>query len=668
MNRWLSPALFSDLAGVDERGVQKALSRALQGKPWNGYALQVREIPGVGGKSGTQYQVSLASLPQALQDRYHATYAPLKNDRATGDRANRVREFRYQIIRPAIDLDHRSASRGKLIAEIVAREHLTPDGEIITITKKTFYNWLNAYKEGGIAALARKTDKRKGQRLVRISRQWDRHVTLPDDVKLRLAIDLRDYVRALHKNLESRSNIIAKASRDLLVWTRDAGSNVPANVCRVPEKFVRDEASFRKVGTYKKDRKAHEDKRPRILRAAGLLEPMEIVFGDVHHLDFVLTRVEGYQAYPKAVAWLDMATNRIWMDVYVLPERQGIRNEHVIESFIRMCTAWGGPKHLYLDNGSEYNWADFIGDAMKLVREDGTMRIDRFDRKTGVIRAKAYNAPAKTIEGVFGNLETNHFQTLPGWIGGDRMKKPTANLGKLPDPFPGTFEDFQAAIAAALKLYHYRSQTRDGGNLKGAPFEVYQRAIDAGWKATAIDADAWAVTFSKEEVKKVTQGRISHKGLWTCRELQSYQGERVTALIPKYSSWNRIPLRGEDGKLLGFAERDVAYHPLDPAGAIESEARAKAHRAPIRIMAKSLSVDPVEDNARHAAMLPDDPVAPIGGTVTASPEAREIAAGLAESPAIRLNRQLEADIKESREAREIEERFEKLLEGKKWAS
>jgi hypothetical protein len=374
-------------------------------------------------------------------------------------------------------------------------------------------------------------------------------------------------------------------------------------------------------------------------------------------------------AYPLT---LDMATNRIWMDIYMLPERQGIRNEHVIDSFIRMCTAWGGPKHLYLDNGSEYNWADFIGDAMKLIREDGFYgleRIDRYDRQSGVIRAKAYNAPAKTIEGVFGRLETHHFQTLPGWIGGDRTKKPTANLGKLPEPFPGTFEDFKDAINAALKLYHFQDQTRDHGNIKGSPMGLYQHAIEAGWSMTAIDPDAWAIAFSEEKVKRVSQGTISHNGRWTCRELQAYAGDRVIALIPKYSSWNRLPLKDEEGRLLGFAERDVAFHPLDIAGSIESDARNKAQKATIRLMASQApKIDPVADNARHAAALPDDPVAPVGATVTASPQAKEIATGLAESPAVRLNRQIEAELKESREAREIEENFRKLMEKSKWAS
>ncbi|MBX3597313.1 MAG: hypothetical protein KF874_07055 [Rhizobiaceae bacterium] len=661
--------MFADLGEIGERSAEKALSRALKGKTWNGFYLTVREIPGVGGKAGTQYEVLLSTLPRAMQDRYFAVYEPLEKQRHTDEKASRLRDFRYSIIRPVLQIPHSQRGRGKIVKEIAAREHLAPDGEFITVTEVTIYTWIRAYERGGVTALARKVDKRKGTKIVLVGYRWDREVQLSHDAKVKIANDLRDYVRGLHKNRESRNNIISKASRDLLRWTREAGFDATPEICRVSEVFVRNERHFRKAGQFKKDRKAYEDMRPRIRRAAALLEPMEIVVGDVHHLDFILTRVPGFTPYPKAVSWLDMATNRIWMDIFMLPEKQGIRNEHVIESFIRMCNAWGGPKHLYLDNGSEYNWADFITDAMKLIRGDDCFRIDRFDRQTGVIRAKAYNAPAKTIEGVFGRLETHHFQTLPGWIGGDRTKKPTANLGKLPEPFPGSFDDFKEAIGAAIKLYHFQDQTRDQGNLKGSPAGLLQRAIDAGWTATGIDPDAWAVAFSEEKVKKVTQGTISHNGLWTCRELQSYVGDRVTALIPKYSTWNRLPLKDEKGKLLGFAERDTAFHPLDISGAIEGDARARANRKAIRVLDKlAPNIDPLDDNSRHASLLPSEPVTPIDAFVTASPEAKEIAAGLAESAVVRLNRQQEIQLKESRDALEADAKFRRLLEKNKWAS
>jgi hypothetical protein len=47
-----------------------------------------------------------------------------------------------------------------------------------------------------------------------------------------------------------------------------------------------------------------------------------------------------------------------------------------------------------------------------------------------IVRAKPYNARAKPIEGIFGVLETHHFAKLPGWVGGNRMKSKTANIGR----------------------------------------------------------------------------------------------------------------------------------------------------------------------------------------------------------------------------------------------
>ena len=59
-------------------------------------------------------------------------------------------------------------------------------------------------------------------------------------------------------------------------------------------------------------------------------------------------------------------------------------------------SAWGLPSALYLDNGSEYRWADFVDDAMKLIARV-TFTDDRDSR---VVRARPYNAPAKAIEGI----------------------------------------------------------------------------------------------------------------------------------------------------------------------------------------------------------------------------------------------------------------------------
>lgn len=364
----------------------------------------------------------------------------------------------------------------------------------MNVSWQNFYRWLKLYEDGGLAALAPKVRADRGSTKVAVSRRWDRAAaSLPTEVKARIAKQLKGYVRGLHKNLESKKNIEAKASRDLLRMTAEASLELTPEDCKVPYNYVRAERSFRKVGQFRNDRKAFEDGRPHIHRRPPE-GPMEIVFGDVHHLDFILPELEGFNRYPKAIAWLDMATNRIWMDIHMLRKREGIRNEYVIESFMRMCATWGAPKHLYLDNGSEYNWADFISDAMKLERLDpeafGSVQTRMLDRT--VIRAKPYNAQAKTIEGAFGNLERHHFSSLPGWIGGNRHQKKSANVGKPPDAFPDSFDEFKQAIGNALQLYHNREQTRHWGRVKGSPNDLYAKAVARGWAKTAIDPDAFS--------------------------------------------------------------------------------------------------------------------------------------------------------------------------------
>ena len=238
---------------------------------------------------------------------------------------------------------------------------------------------------------------------------------------------LRDYIRAQHKNHESLENIRFKAARILAKITKEMGFEPAPGVCEVPHNIVKAEGVYRQVGVFKRDRKAWQVALNYVRRTRDGLFPCEVVHGDVHSKDFLLQEFEGLQRYAKAICWQDVATNRIWMTIHVLPKGKGITNAHVIQSFMEMVSAWGLPKTLYLDNGSEYNWADFIGDAMKLVAPDGSKAI---------VRAKPYNARAKDIERFFGNWEKHHVFKIPGSVGGDRMKSKTANIGREPTPFP----------------------------------------------------------------------------------------------------------------------------------------------------------------------------------------------------------------------------------------
>lgn len=268
------------------------------------------------------------------------------------------------------------------MAELASKPFRRPNGKQAAPSARTINRWIEAYegrnagRPKGFGALTRKKRADAGRKLASIY--------LPFDTWL-----------------------IQKAGRAEL---EKATAGVNALVCGLHKNLTTPHfISFRLAA---KDRKAFEDaNRPRISRSVHGMAPMAAVEGDVHPLDFFLGDRGEFQKYAKAICWLDVATKRLWMDVVFLRKGEGVRNEHVMRSFINMCAAWGLPQVLRLDNGSEYNFADLLEDMLKLNSLD--MRFELAGREGGVSRAQAYNAPAKQIEGVFRVLE-RYARPLPG--------------------------------------------------------------------------------------------------------------------------------------------------------------------------------------------------------------------------------------------------------------
>lgn len=229
-----------------------------------------------------------------------------------------------------------------------------------------------------MAALGRAKRNDAGTARVFVTRTWDAVVPFTDTVKERIALHLRQYIRGLVQKGEAPSNIRMLAARKLANFTFEAGHPIDAadraRVCHIPKGHVDREAIHRKVRVFDADRKAHEDAKPRIRRTRSGLLPMDIIVGDVHPIDVLITREDGSTTTARAIAWLDFASNRVWIAPVRLEKGEGVRNDHVIASFARMVTAWGMPRALHLDNGSEYNWAAFIDDALKLIDRDGLNR------------------------------------------------------------------------------------------------------------------------------------------------------------------------------------------------------------------------------------------------------------------------------------------------------
>lgn len=642
-------ASLADLAchaGISRQALEKAVINIVRGRTraWRGASLVVRTVRGRGGRSGIRYEVLVASLPLDLQESFKAAQrAAPETLPAPAEGHSAEREWWYRLLRPAFVHPKHSSERGAALSHILERPLTDWRGKPVRPSRRTLERKLAKLDLHGIGGLAPRRRKDKGTTKVVISAVWDAAVPFDEAEKQYIASRLRDYIRGLYKDGASTTVLRTLAGEKLKLLTFSAGCTVTSDLARVftvPRRFIEAEASFRNVAVFKKDRKTYEDARPRTHRTRDGLKPMQIVVGDVHHLDIVMHREDGTTVWPKAISWLDQATNRIRMDIIALAPNEGVRNADVIRSFVNMTQdlIWGMPRTLYLDNGSEYKWPDFVDDAMKLVDRKLMDHLDYVDngRSSQIVRARPYNAAAKAIEGIFGVLEQTYFRTIPGWAGGDRTNKKTAKVGRPTEPFPGNLDDLRAIIGGHLVAYEASPQR---GSLKNrSPRAMYLTALEAGWQRIDAKANELRSVFAISETRVVRQGATSYGDRpWTCPELETYLGNRVTIRIPKFEEPAVLPLLDENGELFGFAEPATLYGVLDKAGARKASQIAQTHRSAIRELDRSApNIDTTVEVMAYAASLPPLPAAPIAGTISVN---AEIAAGLSEPSEERSDRQ-----------------------------
>lgn len=519
MTGWVDSRGLAALLGVTQPKASKIIRLWLFGRPYRGTIATIATRHGRGGHSGLVYLVAIDSLPAELRPR--------------------------------------------------AAEHSIPMPAPLPIK------------------LPRKRREDRGERRCDISRAWDSGVPFDEAQRKKIAAALRQYVRgAWAIGFPSASIVCDGARKELIKLTRaagfDPGDAELLRLCRVPAPFVaKDRRKYAMIHTARADAKRFFDRElPNVRRSRAHLLPMECVAGDVHHIDILTRRDDGSTATVKMVTWADLANNRLFVTPFLLAKGEGICREHVALSFAEMAThpQWGLPGGLYLDNGGEYNWSESLNDILRL----GIGR-ERIDLREPVTRARPYNAPAKVIETFFATLERGPFAMLPGYIGGNRMKAKTHNVGKAPQPFPGSGEDFRAAIDDALAYYHTRQQA---GFLAGrSPNDAFNAAVAAGWDRTDIDADALALAFADVAERTIDKGAIHYKG-------RVFGGDALLALGSGGRVFIRVPLIGDaarvavfdetDKQFLCWAAEDEAFRFGDVAGAREQSRRASVQRALLR--------------------------------------------------------------------------------------
>jgi hypothetical protein len=641
MTDYLSVSLLAQIAGLTNRAIERAVVRSLKGSRWRGAKLTTRAVSGGrGGRGGVQYEILASSLPAPLQLLWREQQAGdlssflLRSD----DDANDRRAWWAQTLAPALIQKAGSPKRTAAMSAIAAQPHMTPDGEVRSYSIRTIRRMVERYDDHGTAGLQKLARRDRGTRRVTISTAWDRETQFDEPTRERVAGALRDKVRSLCRSGYVLSKVEYYAFEALRKLTREAGFDDEVElrrICRVPRRIISEEMHLRVVARKERDAKAHADATPSIRRTRTGIEPMQVVVGDVHPIDILMRREDGSTATPRMVAWLDVGTGRVFASVFLLDKGKGITAKHVIASFMAMTQhiEFGLPRLLHLDNGSEYQWPEFIDCALKLAGSG--LKIE--ERHSPIIRAKPYNARSKIIEGTFGVLERNYFSEIPGWIGGDRMRSKTANVGQEPEPFPGTIDQLRHMIDAHLTIYHGKPQRSLGAV---SPNEKFAQALKAGWQRSDVEIEALCAAFSTEETRQVVQGGISVNGeRWTCAALQTYLRDRITVLIPKFEDWNFLPLKDPSGRIIGYAEPDRPFHYLDPEGARESARRAQRFNQAITRAGREVPlIDRVGEAFAAARLAPPAPAVPSRGVVTISEQMEGVARRLSESPETRMRR------------------------------
>lgn len=581
----VSASQFADSCQITVQAARKALHRAAQGMTWRGHNLPVVELKGqCGGNSGKVWALRLDVAPPAIRDMFDvpATVVeqPLKRPfkPAINTVGYETQAERLALLTPILETAPRSPERDAAYSAAAAKSGKT---------KKTLMNWMAAWHKSGPAILMPSERADKGRKRVLLSRAWDSGVGLPDAAKESIANDLARNARSMIANDgTSRREVIRLSEITLQRLSAKAGSPVllshlPA-LCKLNDKWAKPFEKYRLIHFHDKDHKRWKDKEVPRVRRRLTDTPMAILMGDVHYMDIMVEQA-GEAVRVRLIAWMDMSSLFTWVTPVFLAKGKGIRQEDVATSLaqVTMCPHGGIPQEYYLDNGSEYAELPRLTARLSVLAE----------LEFGTTLAKPYSATSKgAIEGFF-HVNQGLYQSLDGYIGGDRTNKKTANKGRVVAPYRKGLSDLEAEINAITAIYNDRPQS---GRLRGlSPVQMLERKIsETGYMARVPDADTFDLIFSKQDFRTTRQGCINVGG-------EQYHGsffddlpsgERVEVLIPLRNSTDRLFVRNR-GTDLGWAKPLPVFDHADRSGA-RLQSRMEKHRVQaVRQLRKGIDPD-----------------------------------------------------------------------------
>lgn len=508
-------------------------------------------------------------------------------------------KFRWRVVQEIIETRPRTCERG---AELrgASRKWGVPI--------RTIQRWVAAFEAAGgdVNALGPRGRHAQGPRRVWVSRLFDREYLRShgDPAELpSLQAEVDQLIRAAWASPAQRAGwkqvrreVVTAFARHL----RSMNITVPEAAIALSQRRIREARYFRIVDVRAHDRKTYDDHLPRIRRSNELLLPMQQIVMDVKVVDCAVQRTDGTIAWPRMIAFMDTATQRVFRRFFLLRPSEGIRQEHVAAVFLEMVSdpLWGFPQQLYRDNGSEFFILDMIRAALDALQEQEARTI---------INARPYSAASKPIESKFASLDRFVFSQMAGWTGGDRMRKKTAHLGKPPAPFPGTFDEF--VREADERICVFESEPIASGPFAGkSPQQLLREHIGRGWRPLLLPIDRLDAAFCTRETRRVVRGCVKIRGA-VYRHPDLITGQTMTVALP----WRRGA-----SPLVRFSEAgwaplklDTPFAPNAAEGARASDKRRRDHDAAVRRLKAAAGHIDLEANHRdRLAVATNTPFVP----------------------------------------------------------
>jgi hypothetical protein len=660
---------FARATGVSVRAAQKALTRAYANIPWNGHLLDVRVVPTRGGASGIRYEVAVASLPPEIASRVAPSpAAPLPAQH----RLPMGADFRLALVQSICEAGPPGSEARAVQLRAVAARALYPSGKKAgqRVAERTLRAWVAAHdRAGALPLIRRKPRADRGASRVIAWREWDRAMVaagVPEAKQRQMAATMDAEVRGLWAAGEvSAANIQFSMSVRCRALAEAAGLVLPeaemAALCRMPQHFAgqKDRRRARMAHVKRTDAARYASHHvPRVRRHRNGLRPMDLVAVDVRHSDILYRRPDGSLATPKIIAFLDLATNRLFARPFLLPKGEMIRREHVLVALRDLAAdpAWGLWRGLYLDNGGEFQLGAAPEDLTRLVgmvRAAFSAHDGEVSAECGNITSRPYNPQSKVIESIFSAFTRSVEPIYQGFIGGNRMAKKTQNQGRAPVPMAGDEATILARFAEMVAFYNAKPQQR--GHIKGrSPNEAFAAfALDAApWGAVTLDPGEFALAFGPDETRVVQPGGELHiRGRMLAHpELSPDVGKKVRVRLPILDPTRAVVLSDKGEPLLVVAEA-VATGMQDRAGVkTHDRGRREAGAAFAKAAAGAAKMDPMAARNAAVAAMPKLPAPAPVANVSVHPVLREAATGQpvrAILPRAAAKRRADADAQEA---------------------